>query len=229
MVGRYAAVWPSHPFTFRVPYQQRPLRGARVDARRTAAAIRATVLELIHDLHDEAWVYWCIDDKYPLELVEPPVEQIAEAVLPDRLPGIDGILFCRARRMLLPEYLLDERRAGPAGLRLLRRRDYSQIWIHQFLRVKVLRHLFQQFPESIPEPAAMDFLKEEVALPPDHRLYVVERNLAVFGESTAGGRVTSNCAASLRAQGLGVPEGFDELDAEPVIIGEIAEARQAHG
>ena len=38
----------------------------------------------------------------------------------------------------------------PGGVTLLRRKDYSQIWIHQFLRVKVLRRLFRQLPASIP-------------------------------------------------------------------------------
>ena len=54
-------------------------------------------------------------------------------------------------------------------------------------------------------------------LPADHRLYVVETNLAVFGESTIRGRVTRNCAASLRALGLGAPPGFEETDRELLI------------
>jgi hypothetical protein len=139
------------------------------------------------------------------------VAALADAVRFDRLPDVDGVIFCRCRRLLRPRFLLRERRAGPGGIALRRRRDYSQIWIHQFMRVKVLRHLFAAMPEPIATPAVMDPVKDRLALPADHRLYVVETNLAVFGESTQAGRVTSNCAASMRAAGRGVPPGFEEM------------------
>ena len=218
MIMRYDAVWPSHPFTFHVPYQQRPLQGGRVTERRTPEAIRATVLGLIEELDDEAWVYWCIDDKYPIQLVQPPVARLAEAVLSDALPDMDGVMFCRWRKLLRPEHLLEERRDGPGGVVLLRRVNYAHIWIHQFLRVKVLRQLFLRFPESVPHPGAFDLMS--LPLPPNQQLYVAEANLAVFGESTIGGRVTRNCAASFRALGLGTAPGFEEIDRE-LLIGTI--------
>jgi len=215
MIMRYEAVWPSHPFTFHVPYQQQPLQGGRVAERRTPEAIRATVLELIEDLEDDAWIYWCIDDKYPIQLVQPTVARLTEAIVSDGLPGVDGVIFCRWRKLLRPEHLLEERRDGPGGVVLLRRVNYAHIWIHQFLRVKVLRHLFLRFPESVPHPGAFDLMS--LPLPADHRLYVVETNLAVFGESTIRGRITRNCAASLRALGLASPPGFEETDRELLI------------
>ena len=218
MVARYQALWPSHPFTFHVPYQRRPLAGDRIVPRQTPEAIRATVLALLEGFDDEAWVYWCMDDRYPIALVQPSVGRLADAVRADRLAGIDGLLFCRCRRLLRRRFLLSERRAGPGGVALRRRRDYSQIWIHQFLRAKALRHLFESMPEALPVPRAMDAVKDHLPLPADHRLYVVETNLAVFGESTRGGLVTRNCAASLRAAGLGLPPGFEETDRE-VLLG----------
>jgi hypothetical protein len=221
MIARYETVWPALRFTFHVPYQRLVPRGARVSPRRTGGAIRATVLELLEEFDDETWVYWCLDDKYPVRLVEAPVARLAEAVLDDGLPGVDGVLFCRCRRLLEPEYLLDERREAPGGVTLLRRKDYSQIWIHQFLRVKVLRRLFRELPASVPRPGDLDPLKDRIPLPADHRLYVVETNLAVFGESTVGGRVTRNCAASLRALGRGLPRGFQESEDE-ILMGAIA-------
>jgi hypothetical protein len=41
----------------------------------------------------------------------------------------------------------------------LRRRNYEQIWLHQFLRVKVIRNLFQNFPDGITSAKLMDSLK----------------------------------------------------------------------
>lgn len=214
MIMRYGAEWPSHPFTFHVPYQEQRIEGTRIAPRQTPKAIRATVLELLDEFDSEAWVYWCIDDKYPIRLLQPSVTHIAEAVVAEQLPWADGLIFCRCRKLLLSEHLCDETRAGPNGVVLLRRKDYSQFWIHQFLRVKVIRHVFQQFPESIPQAKAMDAMLSRIKLPDDHRLYVVETNLAVFGESTIRGRVSGNCAASLRSHGLGVPPAFEETDAQ---------------
>jgi hypothetical protein len=220
MMMRYQAEWPSHPFMFQVPYQRRALQGDWVASRRTPEAIRATVLELLEEFDDAAWVYWCIDDKYPISLVQPAVARLAEAVLSDRLPGVDGVIFCRCRKLLRPEFLLAEEREGPDGLVLLRRKDYSQIWIHQFLRVKVLRQLFRLLPEEIPIAKVMDALKDQISLPLGHRLYVVETNLAVFGESTVAGRITRNCASSLHALGLEMPPGFEETN-QQVVMGTI--------
>lgn len=217
MIACYEAVWPSHPFEFHVPYQEHLPEGQRVLARKTGATIRATVLELIRPLDDEAWVYWCIDDRYPIRLVQPAVQRLAEAVLEDRLPGIAGILFCRVGRMWQPEHLLPEdRREGPGEVMLLGRRDYSQIWLHQFLRVKVLRHLFERLPDSVPAAIALDPLKHRVPLPADHRIYVVETNLATFGESTTRGQITRNCAASLHAMGMALPPEFATVDSDIV-------------
>lgn len=224
MIDRYEALWPSHPFTFHVPYQREPLRGPRVAPRRTPEPIRATMLALLDDFDDRAWVYWCMDDKYPIALVQPSVAALADAVRFERLPDVDGVIFCRCRRLLRQRFLMRGRRAGPGGIALRRRLDYSQIWIHQFMRVKVLRRLFAAMPEPIATPDVMDPVKDQLPLPEDHRLYVVEANLAVFGESTVGGRVTSNCAASLRAAGRGVPPGFEETDAA-VVMGALPSGR----
>ena len=213
MIAQYDAVWPSHLFIFHVPYQADMVLGARVSPRRTPASIRGTVLALIEEFDDESWIYWCIDDRYPLRLVQPEVAAIAESVLSDALPDVSGVMFCRWGKMWQAQNLIASgTRRTPDGLTLLRRKDYSQIWLHQFLRIKVLRHLFERLPEDVAQAIALDPLKHRVPLPDDHRLYVVERNLAVFGESTSRGRVTRNCAASLRALGMGFPTGFEETD-----------------
>jgi len=209
--------WPSHPFTFNVPYQDQPLRSPVIVARRTPEAIRATVVELLRGFEDDEWIYWCIDDKYPIRLIEQPVAVLTGALLDGAFAEADGLLLCRCRKLLRHEHLLDDTIDGPAGIRLLRRRDYSQIWIHQFLRTKVLRHLFSSFPEFIPNAKIMDGMKDRIALPADHRLYVVESNLVVFGESTKDGRVTRNCARSFRELGMDLPAGFEPSNVEAIM------------
>ena len=70
MMLKYRELWPDHPFTFRIPYQR--LDGSATKDReyvRTPDPIRETALTLLADLEDEECIYWCVDDKYPIQLV----------------------------------------------------------------------------------------------------------------------------------------------------------------
>jgi hypothetical protein len=216
MIDRYAAVWPGHPFVFRLPDGSAAgaiaaRHAGRVELVPTAEGeargrFRAAVLGLLSGLADDAWVYWCIDDKYPMWLDRAAADGVARAVGTITDPTICGVSFARARRLFDPAHVSTERlRLGRQTF--LRRTSYAQIWLHQFLRVRVLRDLFGSFPEVIGAAKEMDDLLLARVLPPDQKLYVLDRNAVVFGESTSRGTLTANCAASL-SRGRGLPEGF---------------------
>lgn len=221
MIARYEAVWPDHPFTFRIPYQHRSAvtDGPRCEFVPAPPGIRQTVEVLLADLPDEEWIYWCLDDKYPIWVDVPRIEPLVEELRAGGPDSVSGVLFCRARRMLGTACLLDEELAI-GGQTLLERRAYEQIWIHQFLRVKVLRHLFGYFPEILKPASVMDRLKRRVPKPADHRLWVTESSLAAFGESTAGGVLTENCLASMRELGFPIPTWQPAVAAPACIIGD---------
>ena len=90
----------------------------------------------------------------------------------------------------------------------LERKGWWQIWIHQIMRAKVLRHLFKHLPDHIPNAKEMDDLKDDVPKLPEHRLFVTEKNYAVFGESTRRGMITQNCYESIVDSGIELPEWF---------------------
>ena len=222
MIRQYAVLWPDHPFVFRVPYQR--LRGPttdRLEFRRTSENIRATVLELLSDLDDEEWVYWCIDDKYPIRLTLPKIEQlISDSV---EAPDMSGLLFCRCRVTLTEpkRALYPGKIVSPSGEVLLERKAWFQIWLHQLLRVKVLRYLFTRLPEELPNAKAMDELKDTIPKLREHRLFVTEKNFAVFGESTHRGAITQNCYESIVASGIELPEWFRQPNGERIIMGQL--------
>jgi|688.fasta_scaffold171172_3 hypothetical protein len=216
MIDRYAAVWPDHPFVFRLPdgsaAREMALRHpGRVTLVPTAEGegrgrFRAAVLGLLDGLADDAWIYWCIDDKYVMWLDRRAADGVVQAVRSVTDPGICGLCFARARKLFDPAHISTEQlRIGRQTF--LRRTSYSQIWLHQFLRVRVLRDLFAGFPEVIESAKEMDALHLARTLPADQRLYVLDHNAVVFGESTSRGVLTANCAASLR-RGRGLPAGF---------------------
>jgi hypothetical protein len=219
MLFKYEQLWPGHPFHFRVPYQEfaPTLATGKVEYKKSEIGIKATVLTLLDDLDDEEWVYWCIDDKYPIAVDVPRVEEMYRWLA--RQTEISGILFCRCRSMWDSRCLTGRAIVDDVKETYLERKGYEQIWIHQFLRVKVLRHLFGSFPDVIPSAKSMDELKRQVTKPLTHRIFVSQENNAVFGESAARGIVTRNCHASMVANGLALPPWFSKATVHDVIMG----------
>ncbi|MFM7185968.1 MAG: hypothetical protein ACKO4Z_14540 [Planctomycetota bacterium] len=226
MIDRYAAHWPDHPFRFRLPDGRAARDLARTHCGRLELVptdegegrgrFRAAVFGLLSGIPDDAWVYWCIDDKYVAWLDRPIARAVVDLVGSITDPRVAGLSFARARH-LDPPPGGDRERFSCGGVSFDRRRDYRQIWLHQLLRAGVLRTLFGGFPDRLDSAKQMDALHRAASLPDDQRLYVLDRNAVVFGESTTRGRLTANCAASMR-RGRGVPPGF-EVDGTTLVIG----------
>lgn len=222
MILQYERVWPNHPFVFHIPYQE--LRGEdseRIHYVRTPKTIKETVFHLIDGLDEEEWLYWCMDDRYPIEFRVDKIERLISHAL--QSPKMSGMLFCRCRRLLKrPAQTLFKREwVNPDGDVYFQRRGWSQIWIHQLMRVKVLRHLFTHLPDDLPNANAMDKLKHNVSMPKDFRLFVTKDNFAIFGESTRRGRITQNCYESITKTNISLPEWFRETTGEYVTLGQL--------
>lgn len=227
MLLQYQRLWPGHPFRFRIPYQNvgADFNGIippnRLEMVRTSSEIKPTVLQLLADLDDEEMIYWCIDDKYPIKLNLGFIEALASWLSNGPAAGIDGVLFCRCRRMWEQEHLSgNSLRVGRATV-LHERSNYEQIWIHQFARVKVIRQLFQSFPDLIPVAKIMDDFKARLSKPSDHHLYVTNHNWARFGESSASGRLTRNVVNSIQRSQLDMNDCELLLSNRTILIGSL--------
>jgi hypothetical protein len=223
MIFKYAQLWPDHPFRFRVPYQElRPtMSSGTVEYKKSPIAIKATVLTLLDDLDDEELIYWCIDDKYPIKLDLRKIEVMLRWLVEENASMVSGILFCRCRKMWDSRFLTERTIVDEAENVYLERKDYAQIWLHQFLRVKVLRYLFESFPDFIAAARVMDELKKQVKKPSSHRVFVSSRNAAVFGESTSYGILTRNCHRSILENGLSLPNWFSSTTNEEIVMGRL--------
>lgn len=222
MIACYHELWPDHPFIFRIPYNEenRILPGTNKEFIKTLPDIKSTVLTLLQDLDDEEWIYWCIDDKYPVKLEVDRIKRLYNSILSGLANNMSGILFCRARKMLDPAFLTRQN-AMIDGELLLERKAYQQIWIHQFLRVKVIRYMFESFPDNIQKAKLMDDMKDNLLKPSGHHLYVTASNCAVFGESTVNGVITGNCLQSLSDKGFPIPGWQSTRPQPPALIGEL--------
>jgi hypothetical protein len=136
---------------------------------------------------------------------------------------ISGLLFCRTRVTLdRPELSLHpNQRVTPSGDILLERKAWYQIWIHQFLRAKILRFLFSHLPAQVPSAKALDGLKNRIEKPEDYHLFVTQQNFAVFGESTKRGAITRNCLESITRTDIELPEWFRHSNGERITMGQL--------
>jgi len=215
-----------------VPFQEYPATlkekyGDRIELVETARDIRSTVLQLLTDMDDDEWIYWAIDDKYLISINEPATNNVLEWLYSIQEDDIQGIMFCRCRK------LLDDRNLRPGtnvsdlhGNQFIERKNYYHCWVHQFFRVGVLRRLFLGFPERHFTAVEMDAFTgqrenlEVKEFEEWERMYVSTDNMAIFGESTTGGKITKNCAKSFRRVGLAIPD-WCELSGDRMVIGDM--------
>lgn len=210
MIACYETLWPEHPFVFHIPYQSAKISfvDSRVKFIKSPPDILGTVTSLLEGLPDEEVVYWSIDDKYPIYLDVALYSTNYKMIISSDTAQIDGVLLCRARALLNEAHLKADGILDCQDNLYIRRKNYKQIWLHQFVKVKVLRHLFKSFPLKPNVAKDMDQIIENIRLPSSHKLYVSEKNYSIFGESTTRGEVTKNCYKSLLTFQIPPPVGL---------------------
>lgn len=227
MIMCYEQLWPNHPFLFRVPYQNEEVKfffenqfGQKVEMIKSPSGIVDTMFALSDDLEDDEWVYWCMDDRYPMKINVEEVEKCRRFIESDEGNKIAGLMFCNNPRIWMPENCYWRRYKIKTAERqkYYRRKNYTMIWNHQFLRVSVVRTFFGLFPRVMKQAKEMDYIKDKAVLPDNQRLYMLDHNIAVYGESTNRGVMLKNCAESFLEKGLEMPEGF-EISEEKLIKG----------
>ncbi|MEG3437052.1 hypothetical protein V0288_07970 [Pannus brasiliensis CCIBt3594] len=244
----YQKFWPSHPFTFRVPYGENPLDrsrfGDRVElvqmdcARALSPAeiekspklfnpIKETVLTLLKDLPDEEWIFWCMDDRYIMRIQEDKVNDIHDFVIDHAGPDVLVVNYARNRAggyFKSDKYIKEGVEILTPKGQILRETVYSDgtylpdTWSHQFIRVKGIRRIFESFPDRPFVAKTMDSF--DLPKLPGEKQLMVENNLVVFGESTSRGEITENCVASFKRWKMELPSNMT-ISSKYHVIGEL--------
>lgn len=224
MIHNYMMIWPDNPFVFRVPYQKYPnfLKEKypnKLEFIKTDSNIKNTVLSLIEDINDDEWIYWCIDDRYPISMEVDDVLYIYNWIKNIPQGDLSGMMFSTFPKMMHVKNIMSENNCiyDGSGRKYYRRRNYAMIWMHQFLRVKVIRKLFNEFPDEFNRAKQMDYFKKKMFLPEEHKLYMYAKSIAEYGESTHRSKMTLNCANSFKKFGMDVPSNF-EITEKQILI-----------
>jgi hypothetical protein len=95
VVETYNQLWPDHRFQFRIPFTNRDprsiFRAQNVEFISTPPDIRSTLESLLCNLPEHEFVFWCIDDRYPIEIFEPAVLRTVRDFASDAPSDIDSI------------------------------------------------------------------------------------------------------------------------------------------
>ena len=214
----YEKLWPNNHFTFRIPYQQYPdflsqKYGSKVELIKTDSPIKATVLKLLEDFDDQEWIYWCMDDRYIVQLKVQEANDIYEFIKTNNDETICSVRLIRMNKSYTSDKFLKQDQDLIVNKNIkLRQSIFSDteqlegLWQPQFLRVKLLRRVFASFPDRDFRAKEMDsFPKLKLK---GEKLYVPEKNLIRVGESTHRGELTENCLVSFTKWGLEIPHNL---------------------
>ena len=230
-IQTYENLWKNNNFVYRVPYNSnypefmKQKYGDKIEFVKTEFPIKATVLSLLEELDDNEWIYWCMDDRYLVRIKHKITQEIYELVKTIEDPNICSFLVIAVEPYFHTDKYLkkDSKLLTKSGFAFYETiftdsRRLMSCWRPQFIRVKVLRRLFESFPDY-------DFVAKEMNNFPKKKLegekfYVPEQNLVVVGESTHRGELTENCASSFKKLGLEIPQNF-KLTKKYMVKGEL--------
>lgn len=222
MVASYDHLWPDHPLEFLIPYQHdfsRPpqMSHSRVTFVQTREEFQPTILNLLSGLHEDSWVFFCIDDKFPTFVDHTFMSKIIDNVLRkgDPHPELVSLAFTRARKCLCwPDISIDQSLCF--GEPCYRRAPFANFWFHQLVRVKVLRAYFDTLP-PIQSAKEMDGHGATIRLAGGFS--VTRQHALSMSESTSRGRITSTALHALGERGIDFDLEFlsqGSADVEPM-------------
>ncbi len=218
MISTYQKFWPNNLFVFRVPYQNYPdflqkKYGEKVELIKTGSPIKATILKLLEDLNDEDWVYWCMDDRYLIKCNVEKAQALYEYVLNIQDKRVCIVQILRTFRDKSADKFVKKKQEVVSNEKVnIVESIFSDtdklvdIWSHQFLRVKVLKRIFQSFPDQKFVAKDMDSFEKTKLI--GEKIWMSKDNLFILGESTHRGELTENCISSLTKFNLEVPQNI---------------------
>jgi hypothetical protein len=231
MILKYQELWPTNPFTFRVPWNNTlPNKiinrfNEKIEPIHTNVEFKKTFHDLTKDLDDDEWIFWCIDDKYPIELNEQIANQVIKFISSIKDTDIVYISFhfvraVKRHALELKGHPNPDKRGEQIKFQDLNFLQHHRIqpWLHQFFRVKTLRKLwsFISEPEKHVAYTMDDDIWKNAHLIAGKR-FVVEHNICTYGESTWKGKLTRNCHTSFKEQDLPIPSCFEPVGPKLII------------
>lgn len=214
MIRSYRQVVSECNLEFVVPYQtstalSSDLSDYNLTFIRTPQDIKQTALKLLEDIEDDEFVFWALDDKYLTYEKNKIISKFINHFESVKHTEIDGVSLCRCRTLWWDKHVSRDVATSIIGEKAFQRKTYTEIWLHQIIRARILRHLFSSMPSVIPNAKTMDSYLEEIPLPKNTNLWVSANSKTTYGESTTRGKITKNCYLHLSKNKCAIPTAFE--------------------
>jgi hypothetical protein len=227
-IATYETLWPDNPLVFMIPYQEENTRnfyiskyGEKVELVKTKPGIKETMDTLLSNFVDEnCWVYWCMDDRYVIDINKNEYNKVYSWVNSINDPRIASVKCISRPGADAPDHLnyFKGKIRNEFNQVFFQRKTYSMIWIHQFIRIKALKDVFSMIPNDLKSAIEMDNIVNSAKLPKSYKFFSLSKSILTLGESTTRGKITENCYKNLIEYKIAVPKEFERSD-EVIISG----------
>ena len=228
VIRSYAKLWPDNPFEYLVPLNDPAaggvlVQGAPVRFVASPSPVRETMAALLGEVRDDEWVFWAIDDRYPVWLDAGRLSRLADDITRGAFDAFNGVRLLHWREELEGE--LVDTPHGP--FRRLRPDGTYGFWHHHFVRAGLLRRSFladelrgvtdiRAINQGLQAMAPLSFM-HDVLVP-------AAGNLVHLDEPLVAGQLTRNGLQALQAFGCRVPD-YGVLDKECGFFDQVSQTR----
>lgn len=212
----YNELWKNHPFEFYLPYNTTKPNFENINLIQTPVSFKETIRELTKNINDEEWIYWCSSDTYPIKLDIQKYENILNNL--DEISKKDcNVVFPgpwknRIKVLHMETYNFEVNGIKYYSTNCLENGTNVNLWLHQFMKCKVLKKLFECFKEP------------NVAKNLDRQLYhknfpfydylrktnfcLTDSSCGTFGENTSRGLICPNALENMKRMDIDIPKDF---------------------
>jgi hypothetical protein len=215
VIKSYLALWRECPFQFLVPRNDENgphsefLKTHRnVSIVGTPSSIRGTMSVLLDGLDDEAWIYWCIDDRYPVKIDQVRMQMVLEFIASGGAEHLNAIKLIHWKETADSDR--DDISIGDRTFQFQLPHLAWGFWHHHFLKAKVLKEVFlasaQQGIADTPLALNAHIHKLPFGSVVENRVFPVGDPIIEFGETLVQGALLANAYEALVRYDCPVPD-----------------------
>lgn len=171
--------------------------------------ILSTMKALLDECDDDEWVYWGIDDRYPIEVERDSFNSIVTAVRNGLSRQVEGIKLLPWREELRDSSF------EISGNEFFLQKPISMFgfWHHQFLRSKILKQAFFKYNKhSFNSVNSFNsYYQKMEKIPFFDNIYVSSRPIISLGEPLWCGKLTTNGVLELQGNNCSIPD-YEKVD-----------------
>ena len=210
VVESYHRLWPACPFTFRIPYTERDpasvFHAKSIEPILAPKDIRCSMQALLCGLPDDEFVFFSIDDRYPIEIYDLTTLVAVQQHVATATRAPDAIrVTAPFREDRHPYTLVPEDKLLINGVNFHRQSGCNfSFYMPQFVRAGVLRWHFLH-PSLPGKYTIREFQRFLLSVPIGYPVYICEKFLIKLGEATIKGEITQSCLNDMKHFGLDGP------------------------